>query len=104
MSKKKEIEAYMLIGVEHGADQEVLEDLIKLEGVTAASLVYGEFDIHCRIDVENMDELRKVVEKTRKFRVRTTETLIAYERASKRLRRLTNRRRKRYMDARTRGH
>ena len=98
----KSVEAYVLINVEHGADEEVLEDIIKLEGVTAASLVYGEFDIHCKVEVDNMDKLKEVVTKIRKFKIITTETLIAYERASKRIRRVTNRRLKELWHARTR--
>ena len=35
----------MLIVVEHGTDEEVLNELMKLEGVTEASLVYGEYDV-----------------------------------------------------------
>ena len=88
--------------VEPGADEEVLKDLIKFGGVTEASLVYGEYDIHCKIEVDNMDKLKKLVAKIRKLKVRTTETLIAYERASERVKRLSNRRRKQMRHARAR--
>ena len=97
-----DIEAYTLITVEHGTDEEVLKDLIAIEGVTEASLVYGEFDIHCKIDVDTMAELRKVIVEIRKLRVITTETLIAYERTSKRMERVTNERHKRIRTQRTR--
>jgi len=89
MSKKKGIEAYGLIVADHGAEEEVLQDLMKIDGVTESSLVYGEFDIHCKIEVENMDKLKEVITKIRKLKVITTETLIAYERLSKRIRKLT---------------
>ena len=102
MSTMKSIEAYMLISVEHGADEEVLDDLMKIDGVKEASLVYGEFDVHCKIEVVDMDKLREVIRKIRALKVRTTETLIAYERASERVKRLSNRRRKQMRHARTR--
>jgi DNA-binding Lrp family transcriptional regulator len=59
---------------EHGVDEEVLKDLIAIEGVTEASLVYGEYDIHCKIDVDTMDELRNVIKEIRKLKyiVRTS--------------------------------
>ncbi len=47
MLGQKNVEAYMLIVVEHGAEHEVLDALMKFEGVIESSLVYGEFDIHC---------------------------------------------------------
>jgi len=91
MSKEEGIEAYELIVAEHGADDEVLKDLMRIEGVTESSLVYGEFDIHCKIEVENMTKLKEVIAKIRKLKVITTETLIAYDRISKRISRVTNR-------------
>jgi len=70
-----------LIVVEHGAEHEVLEALMKFDGVEEGSLVYGEFDIHCKLLVESMEKLREVHEEVRKLRILTSETLIAYERA-----------------------
>ena len=90
MSKGEGIEAYELIVVEHGTDEEILRDLIKIEGITEASLVYGEFDVHCKIKVNSMDELKKVITKIRKLRIITSETLIAYDAISKKERGLTN--------------
>ena len=90
MDPTNSVLAYSLISVEHGADEEVLANLIELDGVTEASLVYGEYDIHCRIEVETMDQLRQVIANIRKMRVRTSETLITYEKIQKRVRRLTN--------------
>lgn len=102
MSKGEEVEAYVLIVAEHSADEEVLQAVIKIEGVTEASLVYGEFDIHCKIEVENMTKLKKVIAKIRKLKVITTETLIAYETIPKRISRLTNRHYKKMHYNRTR--
>ena len=84
------VEAYMLLVVEHGADEEVLHDLMKIEGIEESSLVYGEYDIHCKLRVESMKKLREVHDEVRKLRILTSETLIAYEKAP-RVKRVTNR-------------
>jgi len=103
MSEGEGVEAYELIVAEHGADDEVLKALMKIKGVAEASLVYGEFDIHCKIVVENMTKLKEVITQIRKLKVITTETLITYERISKRISRLTNRHYKKMHHNRTRG-
>lgn len=90
MYRGKDIEAFTLIIVEHGTDEEVLHDLMKLKGIAEASLIYGKYDIHCKIKVKEMDQLKKVIEKIRKLRIITTETFIAYERLSKRAKMLRN--------------
>ena len=102
MSKGDGVEAYELIVAEHGADDEVLQALMNIEGVTESSLVYGEFDIHCKIEVENMDKLKEVIVKIRKLKIITSETLIAYERISKRISGITNRHYKKMHHNRTR--
>jgi len=84
------VEAYMLLVVEHGADEEVLQNLMKIEGIEEASLVLGEYDIHCKLRVNSMKKIREAVAKIRKLRILTSETLIAYEKAP-RVKRLTNR-------------
>ena len=83
------LEAYMLLVVEHGADEEVLQELMKIEGIEEASLVLGEYDIHCRLRVGSMKRMREILDKVRKLRILTSETLIAYEKAP-RVKRLTN--------------
>ena len=70
-----------MIVVEHGAEHQVLEALMKFDGVEEGSLVYGEFDIHCKVLVESMEKLREITDKVRKLRILTSETLIAYKRA-----------------------
>lgn len=84
------VEAYILLVVEHGADEEVLHDLMKIEGIEESSLVYGEYDVHCKLRVESMKKLREVHDEVRKLRILTSETLIAYEKAP-RVKRVTNR-------------
>ena len=73
----------MLIVVEPGAEHAVLEALMNFEGVVDSSLVYGEFDIHCRLNVKSMKELRKVHDKIRKLKILSSETFIAYERSQR---------------------
>ena len=87
---QKNVEAFMLIVVEHGAEHEVLDALMKFEGVVESSLVYGEFDIHCKFLVESMEKLREVHDEVRKLRILTSETLIAYERAPRKTRSARN--------------
>ena len=83
------VEAYMLLVVEHGADEEVLQNLTKIEGIEEASLVLGEYDIHCKLRVESMKKMRELLAKVRKLRILTSETLVTYEKAP-RVRRITN--------------
>ena len=87
---KNDVEAYILIVVQHGAEHQVLETLMKFDGVIEGSLVYGEFDIHVKIVVKTMEELREVHDKIRKLRILTSETLIAYERAPPRKKSVRN--------------
>ena len=82
----------MLISTELGAEDEVLDGLMQIDDVKDASLVYGKYDIHCRIEVADMNKLRGVTMKIRKLNVRTTETLIAFMKAP-RVEKLSNRRR-----------
>ena len=84
------VEAYMLLVVEHGADEEVLQNLMKIEGIKEASLVLGEYDVHLKLRVDSMSKLREIVAEVRKLRILTSETLIAYKKAPK-VRRITNR-------------
>ena len=79
-----------MIVVEHGAEHDVLDALMKFDGVTEGSLVYGEFDIHCKLVVESMEKLREVHDEIRKLRILTSETLIAYERAPRKVGSLRN--------------
>jgi len=90
MVDERSVEAYMLLVVEHGADEEVLQNLTKIEGVEEASLVLGEYDIHCKLRVDSMKEMREVLDRIRRLRILTSETLVAYEKAP-RVKKVTNR-------------
>jgi DNA-binding Lrp family transcriptional regulator len=73
--------AFVLINVESGSEEEVLEQIKKIEGVEEAYYSYGVYDIITKIAADSMEKLRETV--TRKVRtigrVRSTLTLIMME-------------------------
>ncbi len=73
--------AFVLINVESGAEQEVVNELKKSEGVEEAYFSYGVYDIITKIKADSMETLKDMV--TRKVRaiarVRSTLTLIMME-------------------------
>jgi DNA-binding Lrp family transcriptional regulator len=73
--------AFVLINVESGSEEEVLEQIKKIGGVEEAYFSYGVYDIIAKIKAETMAKLRETV--TQKMRtvskVRSTLTLIMME-------------------------
>jgi len=73
--------AFVLINVESGAEQEVVNELKKIEGIEEAYFSYGVYDIITKIKADSMERLKDLV--TRKVRtisrVRSTLTLIMME-------------------------
>jgi DNA-binding Lrp family transcriptional regulator len=73
--------AFVLINVESGSEEEVLEQIKKIEGVEEGYFSYGVYDIITKVKAESMEKLRETV--TRKVRtigrVRSTLTLIMME-------------------------
>ena len=73
--------AFVLINVESGSEEEVLEQIKKIEGVEEAYYSYGVYDIITKVKADSMEKLRETV--TRKVRtigrVRSTLTLIMME-------------------------
>jgi DNA-binding Lrp family transcriptional regulator len=73
--------AFVLINVESGSEDEVLQELKKIEGVEEAYFSYGVYDLITKIKAETMEQLKEMV--TRKIRVlsqvRSTLTLIMME-------------------------
>ena len=65
-------------------------ELMELEGVVESFLTYGEYEIHCKLIVESMEKLGGVRKKVRKFRILTSQTLIAHERTPRKERRVKN--------------
>jgi DNA-binding Lrp family transcriptional regulator len=74
-------QAFVLINVESGTEEEVIIDLKKIEGVVEAYYSYGVYDIIAKVKADSMEKLKEMV--TRKIRaltkVRSTLTLIMME-------------------------
>ena len=70
--------AYLLLNVEMGTEEEVIDSLKPLQEVKEAWMVYGVYDIVVRVEAETMEELKNVVSWTirRLDRVRSTMTMI----------------------------
>jgi DNA-binding Lrp family transcriptional regulator len=73
--------AFVLINVESGSEDEVLNEIKKIEGVEEAYFSYGVYDVVTKIKSDSMENLKEMV--TRKIRalnkVRSTLTLIMME-------------------------
>ena len=73
--------AFVLINVESGSEDEVLNELKKIEGVEEAYFSYGVYDLITKIKADTMDKLKEMI--TRQIRslskVRSTLTLIMME-------------------------
>ena len=77
MSTSK-ITSYVLVVTEVGKEHEVVEELKKIEGVTIAQTVYGEFDAICRVECSNLKTLDESITKIRKIpSILRTMTLIS---------------------------
>ena len=74
-------QAFVLINVESGAEEDVVKELKKIDGVEEAYFSYGVYDIIAKVKAESMEKLKDTV--TRKIRtigrVRSTLTLIMME-------------------------
>jgi DNA-binding Lrp family transcriptional regulator len=74
-------EAYVLINVESGAEEEVVSKLKTIEGIEEAYFSYGVYDIITKVKADSMENLKETV--THKIRtiaqVRSTLTLIMME-------------------------
>ena len=70
--------AYVLLNVELGSEDEVLNELKKVNEVTEAYRVYGVYDTLVKVSAETTEKLKEVV--SRKIRripnVRSTLTMI----------------------------
>ncbi len=73
--------AIVLINTDIGAEEEVLSELDRIEGVTEAYVVYGVYDIVVKVQAPSMDKLKEIV--TTRIRrlpkVRSTLTMIVVE-------------------------
>ena len=70
--------AYLLLNVETGAEEEVMDKLKTLQEVKEAWMAYGVYDIIVRVEAETMEELKNTISWTirRLDKVRSTMTMI----------------------------
>lgn len=74
--------AYVLITVESGSEDEVLDKLAAIDEVREVYFIYGVYDIIVKIVVENIDKVREVAWKIRRLeKVKSTVTMIAVKEA-----------------------
>ena len=73
--------AFVLINTEIGSENEVLDDLRKIEAVKEAYMVYGVYDVVAKVSANTMDKLKEIVtwHVRRLDKVRSTLTMIVIE-------------------------
>ncbi len=73
--------AFVLINAETGSEQEVLDELKKIDAVKECYLLYGVYDIIAKVGADSMDKLKDILTWTvRKVdKVRSTLTMIIIE-------------------------
>lgn len=71
--------AYVLVNIESGSENEVLDKLALINEVKEVYFVYGVYDIVVKIEAENVDKIKEIVTwKIRRLdKVRSTVTMIA---------------------------
>jgi len=78
MAAKGKVTSYVLVVTEVGKEHEVVKELLKIEGVSVAQTVYGEFDVITKVDCENLKDLDAAITKIRKINgIIRTMTLIS---------------------------
>ena len=73
--------SYVLMNVELGSDQKVLNEVRKVPNVKECHRVYGVYDMIVKVEADSMDKLKEII--TSKIRrldgVRSTLTMIVME-------------------------
>ncbi len=71
----------MLINTNIGTEEEVMNELLKIEGISEAYIVYGVYDIVVKIKAPTTEALKEIISsKIRKIsNVRSTLTMIVVE-------------------------
>lgn len=74
-------EAIVLINTNIGTEEEVMNELLKIEGISEAYIVYGVYDIVVKIKAPTTEALKEIISsKVRKIsNVRSTLTMIVVE-------------------------
>ena len=72
------MKAYVLMNTELAKEEEVVKELMKIEGVREAYALYGIYDVIAEVEAETMEKIREIVlTRIRRLEsVRTTITLI----------------------------
>ncbi len=73
--------AFVLINSEIGSEEEILNELLKIEGVKEAYVVYGVYDVIAKIRADTMERLKEIVtwQVRRMSKIRSTLTMIVME-------------------------
>lgn len=73
--------AIVLLNTDMGSEDEVLEQLSRIDGVVEASIVYGVYDIVVKVRAKTIEELKEIItNKIRKLsKVKSTLTMIVVE-------------------------
>lgn len=73
--------AIVLLNTDIGSEDEVLEQLSRIEGVVEASVVYGVYDIVVKVRAGTIEELKEIItNKIRKLsKVKSTLTMVVVE-------------------------
>jgi len=73
--------AIVLLNTDIGSEDEVLEQLSRIDGVVEASVVYGVYDIVVKVKARSIEELKDIItNKIRKLaKVKSTLTMVVVE-------------------------
>ena len=73
--------AFVLINTETGSENEVLEQLRKIDAVKESYIVYGVYDVVAKVSADTMEKLKEIVtwNVRRLDKVRSTLTMILIE-------------------------
>ncbi|MEE9459079.1 MAG: Lrp/AsnC ligand binding domain-containing protein [Candidatus Bathyarchaeia archaeon] len=52
---------YILINTELGMEEDLLQELRKMENIKEAYLTYGVYDVIVKVEAENMENLKELV-------------------------------------------
>ncbi len=72
------MQAFILVNTEKGMEQEIYDDVLGLEEVSTANIIFGEWDIIAKVNIENSEALGTLIlDKVRSIKgVTLTSTLI----------------------------
>lgn len=72
------MEAYILVNVEANVSWQVVESVLKIEGVKTARVVTGQFDVIVLVQFLELDDIGKIIERIHRIKgVLRTQTLLA---------------------------